>query len=98
MGATHTPGPWTFEGGNNENCEVQADGTTIDLTRCDRNTGNHVISRDEMEANARLVAAAPILMDACQQIMHLYKKDGHLLNFNVDIVRIAIAKATGGQS
>lgn len=60
-----TPGPWSYEGGNNENCEVQAKDTTIDLTRCDRNTGEHVISREEMEANARLIAAAPELLQVC---------------------------------
>jgi hypothetical protein len=45
---------------------------------------------------ANLIAAAPDLLEACNQLMHLYNEEGNLLNFNVDIVRIAINKALGG--
>ncbi len=51
--------------------------------------------KEEIEANMQLYTSAPELLEACQQIMHLYEKDGHLLNFNVDIVRIALNKALG---
>lgn len=46
--------------------------------------------------NAKLMAAAPELLEACNQVMYSYKKDGQLLNFNIDIIRVAINKATGG--
>ena len=52
----------------------------------------------EALANAKLIAAAPNMLEVCERIMHLYKEDGHLLNFNVDIVRIAISKAVGEEA
>lgn len=54
----HTSAPWQLAGGNNENYEVNCGYTVIDLTKCDKNTGQHVISRDEMEANALLITEA----------------------------------------
>jgi hypothetical protein len=65
-----TPGEWTLGDENNQCCEVclavgEAQ-VVISLDRSDRLTGQEcVISREEMLANARLIAAAPALAEAC---------------------------------
>lgn len=59
--------------------------------------GGYLICESVMKPDdAKLIAAAPELLEACNQVMYLYKTDGHLLNFNIDIIRLAIDKATGG--
>ncbi len=64
----HTQGEWKYEGGDNGSCEVDAVKTTIGLCRWDKNTGEYVISREEMEANAKLVAAAPEMLALLKEI------------------------------
>ena len=66
----HTPGPWTIKSNINElgNCEliVKKDYSLIAETfwRLDNDTG--IRSHDEREANARLIAAAPALLEALE--------------------------------
>lgn len=52
---THSPGPWT----------VATSGVSVDAgaIRIRQEAGG---SRDERAANAKLIAAAPALLDACQ--------------------------------
>lgn len=50
-------------------------------------------NKEVIDANAHLISAAPDLLDACQQLMACYDDKGHLLNFDVDIVRQALNKA-----
>lgn len=57
---THTPGPWSCDYGNfSVYCETGAE-------VCEVTPGNHddhtAISVEEMQANARLIAAAPELL------------------------------------
>lgn len=88
----HTSGPWSYEGGDDASCEVNAGRTTISITRWDKNTGVHVIDRDEMEANGKLIAAAPELLEAIQ---HAF--DEMLPEENPDLyakINEAIKKAT----
>lgn len=51
--------------------------------------------KDISHPDAKLIAAAPDLLEACQSFMDSYSTNGHLLNFNVDIIRKAINKALG---
>lgn len=93
-----TPGPWqvvdTYQEYNSEGPQIivwdgdeQAAGPICDMGEMgDMNYG-------ESLANAKLIAAAPDLLEACLQMMFLIEKEGHLLNFNVDIVRITLSKA-----
>ena len=57
--------------------------------------GGHpqVASRDEMLANARLIAAAPELLDALRLVL---AHDGALTGADWTAIRAAIAKAEGG--
>lgn len=59
-----TLGPWSFSGGDNASVEVDIDGTTACIDRCDKNTGVYIIERCEMEANGYLITAAPELLSA----------------------------------
>lgn len=47
----------------------------------------------EMPYNAKLIASAPDLLEALQEVMRVYNEKGQLLSFNVDIARKAIEKA-----
>lgn len=44
-------------------------------------------------ANAKLIAAAPELLEALQKLIKVFDDKGQLLDFNVDIARQAINKA-----
>lgn len=75
-----TPGPWTlFKGANSETCLTSGE--------------THLETLVSGEANARLIAAAPELLEALNQIVygpHAYN-DIQMR----EIARKAIAKATG---
>jgi hypothetical protein len=62
----HTPGPWQaeqddvpYDGGFETWC-VNADGAGICMMDC---------PKDDMEANARLIAAAPDLLEALEEVL-----------------------------
>lgn len=65
-----TPGPWQYEGGDNHSIEVSIGDTTASIDRCDKNTGNYMIEREEMESNGRLIAAAPDLLSVVEEFIH----------------------------
>lgn len=69
MKLKHTPGPWVYQGGDDASCEVNIGESTASIPRHDKNTGEYVFSRQKMEANARLIAAAPEMLDALINIM-----------------------------
>lgn len=88
--SAHTKGPWDFWSGYNPydkiEAQVTADGGDIVIA-----SYNHLIS--EGEANARLIAAAPELLEALQMIL-----DHHQMEWRTDDVACiaaekAIAKA-----
>lgn len=97
--ASHTPGPWDY---GTEGFYTPEYAKDYDLI----NQRNRVIGvvklyceNDERHANARLIAAAPELLEACKFVMkyhnmHLDKADGDELPFQLaDAVQAAITKA-----
>ena len=86
MTSKHTPGPWRI-GTPPPNGE-QTIGDAMGMMVAVATTGPGV----DTEANARLIAAAPDLLKACQSA----EWDGLLPEFTCDKLRAAIAKATGG--
>ena len=97
----HTPGPWRLE--NNIHYGWKTNPYSINT----RKPGVHsvaianipakqTISRDEALANARLISAAPELLDVLQTFpQSMDWTDEQLMEWN-DRARAAIAKATGG--
>lgn len=71
---THTPGPWTVETNDTTRCGLLVvDSQNVYVARME---GDHGISVDESlaraEANARLIAAAPDLLEAAKLALNSY--------------------------
>lgn len=94
--SAHTPGPWSCgEKGNGAVGSVYCDnslGTRVAIVY-GRGQEYTIFSRAEEEANARLIAAAPDLLNALTVLADACASMG----IPVDAARAAIAKATGGQ-
>ena len=51
----------------------------------------------DRDGKARLIAAAPDLLEACEGLLHCMELAGWEGDFNADRARAAIAKATGAE-
>lgn len=94
----HTPGPWSIGDDNNATCEVIAGPVAIPLDRIGRSPdagSEYIISRDEMSANARLIAAAPDLLAALERLERLSGSAMMTDDPAREWARAAIAKAKG---
>lgn len=102
MSAKHTPGPWT--------CHVTVtddDSWAPGVQKVEVESGETLIasykteyveypSQDECEANARLIAAAPELLEALSALMELERRGRFMpIGREWDAARAAIARATG---
>ncbi len=88
----HTPGPWHTirEGSSTVYVESRIGGGWVqEVSSC----GPTANGSEEQEANARLIAAAPELLDALEMVMKKYSK--HLDGFAFEQCHAAISKATG---
>lgn len=96
MTAKHTPGPWTPEFGEAYRVRAQQDGGQVAIMM--NLKGRHGLAGrrngDEVAANARLIAAAPELLDA----LELIANTGMDARQCMLTARAAIAKATGEQT
>ena len=93
----HTPGPWVISARNNP-AGADISGRQGHHFICDilYSEGNHPIDieyNDQQTANARLIAAAPDLLEALRFILAYPENDLH--EYSVKIARAAIAKARG---
>ncbi len=92
MTTNHTPGPWYVTGRLTRYVEARIDGGLIQEvaacgpTEADGGYGPH------QEANARLIAAAPDLLEALEMLIE-FPNTGPATS----TARAAIAKATGAQ-
>ncbi len=102
--AAHTPGPWK---------QCPTDPFSIEQERRDGPCSPHLASVRQREwttyqaiANARLIAAAPELLDACEIMLSIWIRPGYPRKhpFIIDggcpekLLRTAIDKATGDTS
>lgn len=99
--SNYTPGPWVAELGRDGCFSIEADRFGITgglLVLASRN--EHPLLADQMHANARLIAAAPELLEALQNLLndtqHKEHQDCDDGPCPVREARAAIAKATGG--
>lgn len=95
--AKHTPGPWTYQENSDAYTHIVR-GPTNSLI-CQLAQSTHV----EIEANARLIAAAPELLEALIKADQLFRDIGFIAEADRvrpgslgSEIRAAIAKATGG--
>jgi hypothetical protein len=94
----HTPGPWRI----NRDRNIEAgDGNVIRVCGVIMPCG-YVPDGDEGYANARLIAAAPELLDSLKDALKTIEASDHWWmdcpdkgGFNADTIRAAIAKAEG---
>ena len=109
MSSKHTPGPWRLEEVVDRSikhlCPVaDVDGfSLLTVVHTEGNDGNECIPFAAVyrDADARLIAAAPELLDACRMVLFLEHLGGMLPGVKeivqeaVNKARAAIAKAEG---
>lgn len=96
----HTPGPWAMpDSGKGRISKVGANGGWDGLIAT-ADCGDYARSKSEGLANARLIAAAPELLEACQALIAYCDKNPPMGDslWSVQQMRAAIAKATGGEA
>ena len=98
----HTPGPWLTDRNNVHTGQIAT------IHHCLNNDWVEIwtdkwadtgLGEAEQEANARLIAAAPELLEACQAINALDPQESSTGDWNeaFKLIAAAITKATGGQ-
>lgn len=94
----HTPGPWTIE----ENAIISANKWLIPPDKYGPGVRQKIIDLtgamggDNTDADARLISAAPDMLEALQAIVALSQDQGRAnLPMCANMARAAIAKATG---
>lgn len=104
---THTPGPWRLDnniayGWKTNPFSITVRKRGVHSTTVANIPAKQTISRDEAEANARLIAAAPELLEALQAIVKslVDQDDEGMIEHAQQMIdaRVAIAKATGGEA
>ena len=90
MKAQHTPGPWKLEG-----AEIIGSNGSMVVDPFDGSRAAKLLTIDEREANASLIAAAPDLLAFAERIAAL-PPHGHYVAL-IDEAIAAIAKATGAR-
>lgn len=99
---THTPGPWIIEAPSDYAIRDKANGFLI--ARCPYNHSEGASDeRRESTANARLIAAAPELLQALKDALYCLETVAKNEGFDIEVgvvpqARAAIAKATGRES
>jgi hypothetical protein len=109
---THTPGPWEVDGNKalgaygvwtSYATHPGHNGAGYPSQVCSVYSGNKSdFDRQTRDANARLIAAAPDLLAACQLVLRRWTFDSHQQHTHswhdmqdcAEIIRAAIAKAT----
>lgn len=85
MSANHTPGPWVVSHKKRHKITKESGLVLANAVKC---------SNPNYEANARLIAAAPELLDALKDMLDYYGTASANVEF-LTKARAAIAKATG---
>ncbi|OZI38998.1 hypothetical protein CEG14_05535 [Bordetella genomosp. 1] len=108
MTTKHTPGPWARDIGSGFGCDVRAENGRKVAATWGINSGDphRPAYRAECDANARLIAAAPELLEALQEladdIADRFDMDSPSTNPGIKHcikqARAAILKATGEQA
>lgn len=101
MKTQHTPGPWRADIRLAQTVVVSERGIVADIARHESSTTEQSYSDEEIAANARLISAAPELLEALEQIAARENTADGFERPVLDrkqcsaIARAAIAKAKG---
>ena len=94
--ATHTPGPWVAMG---KAVYTESDNPTREILWGGHNTRS--ASDEEKNANARLIASAPELLEQCKLfekvLTHLINSGDSGADLERDKLREVLAKVEGGE-
>jgi hypothetical protein len=101
--AKHTPGPWEYRvAANYVGFSIAPVNTVVTLAAVERPRGNPETLNvtcfnfpGDTEANARLIAAAPDLLEACKAALNDMECDDFASETLTKMIRDAIAKAKG---
>lgn len=90
-----TPGPWVaFFEDEQQPCSIRGNGRTIAWVDFWKDVPVYQLPMAEQQANARLIAASPDLLEACRSLLALCEGGvGNALT-RMDAARDAISKAT----
>ena len=105
MSEQYTPGPWAADGGGDGELEIWAPESGSKVAICvvanDFSAEGLLESstRPDVCDNARLIAAAPELLEALEQVTELFQwsESGSAEERAYDVARAAIAKAKAGK-
>lgn len=95
MKTQHTPGPWIINEHTNKNFGIDLTEGKKGKVICNV-TSHYIAEHKEAQANSRLIAAAPELLDALQSItetLHQMKRDNTVSGM-LYVAELAIKKAT----
>ena len=103
--ATHTPGPWHYSevirGRDQYYRQIRADFKIAEVHACHSGVAGTKKGRAEDEANARLIAAAPELLEQCKLfekcLTYLINSGDSGADLERDKVREVLAKVDGGE-
>lgn len=96
MTIKHTPGPWHVNAIDSKRGRVTGDETSTGWGRLQVNSGNRTIATVYRANDARLIAAAPDMLEAlreCVIALEMLGEEGETL----DLGRLTLAKAEGGR-
>lgn len=94
----HTPGPWATHGSGNCPCGMVfgPDGNVLVHHAVTHEWADFIPVEAQQIANARLIAAAPELLEACKALLALYQANGMPNSGgSYEMAKAAIAKAEG---
>jgi hypothetical protein len=101
---THTPGPWNYAGPSDigrDSYSIYGSGPSNAVMVSMAYTAGPSDYGDAAEANARLIASAPELLEACEVASRFFEENDDFTDGEYPIpgfildMRIAIKKATG---
>ena len=104
MSAGHTPGPWFAAEAAYTSLSIRSAIGTVCSIQFHRHVTKPGISKEMKIANARLIAAAPMLLEAAQDALDAFQllragcigsaAEIEVLDAHIDELQCAIAKAT----
>ena len=103
----HTPGPWDVHGDRHTLIGPRNGKQMLAKALHSYCVPRWSLTLEEAQANARLIAAAPSLLDACRECLHQVSTDSDLDELVTrpdkydrleELLRAAIAKAEEGES